>query len=204
MRINPRLAGIELVGGHPALDFVNTVHNWNADPPPDYFENFDDVVDWHGLRGLLGDAEVERFRAAPGEQKQQAFRDALELRAGLHRIFAALAQGARPPAPALEHLGQVLEHTMRWRRLVADGEGRAVRFRWDFGEAPPGALLGPVAWQAVDLLENGPLERVKECPGERCAWLFLDSSKNRSRTWCSMKACGNMAKVRRFRQRAGA
>lgn len=195
---------IEIVGGHPAIDFVNTVHNWNADPPPDYFDGFDDLVEWHRLVGLLDAGQARRFRAAPEREKERAFRAAVALRAELHEIFSALAHGRALPQSALDHLTEVLRRTVRWRRLAADADGQRLRFEWKLGDAPAEGLLGIVAWQAAELLENGPLERVKECPAERCGWLFVDSSKNRSRTWCSMKACGNAAKVRRFRRRAGA
>jgi predicted RNA-binding Zn ribbon-like protein len=37
-------------------------------------------------------------------------------------------------------------------------------------------------------------ERLKICPN--CEWLFIDQSRNRSRTWCDMTVCGNRAKAR--------
>lgn len=204
--MNQGLRAIEIVGGHPSIDFVNSVHNWNAEPPPDYFEGFDDLVEWHRLLDLLGERSAERFLAAPQRDKDKAFRQAIALRGHLHRIFAAVAAGRSLPQSSLDHLTDVLRRTMRWRRLEADGAsgGRRLSCVWDFADAPAEALPGVVAWQAAELLEQGPLDRLKECPSERCGWLFLDSSKNRSRTWCSMKACGNAAKVRRFRKRASA
>jgi len=39
------------------------------------------------------------------------------------------------------------------------------------------------------------------CAADDCAWVFLDTSKNHSRRWCDMKACGNRAKARRFNAR---
>jgi len=41
---------------------------------------------------------------------------------------------------------------------------------------------------------------IRECPGEDCGYLFRDTSRGRRR-WCSMKTCGNRAKVQRFRDR---
>ncbi|HSG18327.1 MAG TPA: CGNR zinc finger domain-containing protein, partial [Anaerolineae bacterium] len=32
-------------------------------------------------------------------------------------------------------------------------------------------------------------------------YLFIDTSRNRSRRWCSMESCGNRAKVRQHRER---
>ncbi|MCE7985865.1 MAG: hypothetical protein DYG89_32200 [Caldilinea sp. CFX5] len=44
---------------------------------------------------------------------------------------------------------------------------------------------------------------MKQCEDERgCGFLFIDTSKNRSRRWCSMESCGNRAKVQRHRRRS--
>jgi hypothetical protein len=72
-------------------------------------------------------------------------------------------------------------------------------FVWEWHEAD-GALELPiwiVAQSASDLLVSSELGRVRECAGERCDWLFLDASRNRSRRWCDMAACGNRAKAQR-------
>jgi predicted RNA-binding Zn ribbon-like protein len=45
------------------------------------------------------------------------------------------------------------------------------------------------------------LLRVRACESDTCQWLFLDTSRNRSRRWCDMKVCGNRSKVRRFYHR---
>jgi predicted RNA-binding Zn ribbon-like protein len=53
--------------------------------------------------------------------------------------------------------------------------------------------------------EQGTWERLKACPRDCCLWAFYDTSKNRSKRWCSMESCGNVEKARafRYRQRAG-
>lgn len=198
-----QLDAIEVVGGHPAVDFVNTVHSWRSDPPPDYLHGFDDLLEWHVRTGLVDRKAAVLFRTASRREKQRAFREALALRAALHELFAAVAADQALPRDALENLDDVIRRTARWRRLAVDAAAAHGRVRavWDFADAPAAAITGPVAWLAADLLENGPLDRLKECPGERCGWLFLDTSRNRSRTWCSMKTCGNTAKVKRFRER---
>ncbi|WP_410577232.1 CGNR zinc finger domain-containing protein [Amycolatopsis sp. lyj-108] len=43
--------------------------------------------------------------------------------------------------------------------------------------------------------------RLKICPADDCLWAFYDESRNRSRTWCSMRACGNREKARAWRAR---
>jgi predicted RNA-binding Zn ribbon-like protein len=56
-------------------------------------------------------------------------------------------------------------------------------------------MLWPITRSAVELLTSDELDRVKQCG--RCDWLFLDKSRNRSRRWCSMDACGNRIKMAR-------
>lgn len=48
---------------------------------------------------------------------------------------------------------------------------------------------------------DGTWPRLKVCPDEICQLAFVDTSKNRSRTWCSMRPCGNRSKTRSYRAR---
>ena len=50
------------------------------------------------------------------------------------------------------------------------------------------------ARSALGLLGSSRTERMKICPN--CEWLFIDFSRNGSRTWCDMAVCGNRAKAR--------
>src|SRR5438067_275486 len=45
---------------------------------------------------------------------------------------------------------------------------------------------------------------VREGGADNCAWLFMDNTRNRSRQWCSMQACGNRDKARRHYRRVRA
>ena len=79
------------------------------------------------------------------------------------------------------------------------------RFAWDW--TPENALdrvLWPVVRDAAELLSGEDLDRVGRCADANCGWLFLDTSRNHSRRWCSMKDCGNRAKARRHYQRTAA
>ncbi|SEL65728.1 CGNR zinc finger domain-containing protein [Nonomuraea pusilla] len=44
-------------------------------------------------------------------------------------------------------------------------------------------------------------ERLKVCAEDGCQWAFIDASRNRSRSWCSMRICGNRTKTRAYRAR---
>jgi hypothetical protein len=62
--------------------------------------------------------------------------------------------------------------------------------------------VGLVAAAAAKVAIEGRLDRVKICPADDCRWAFYDTSRNRSRQWCSMEVCGNRAKARSHRERA--
>ncbi|MGH8826162.1 MAG: CGNR zinc finger domain-containing protein [Jiangellaceae bacterium] len=48
----------------------------------------------------------------------------------------------------------------------------------------------------MQLLTTGPLDRIGRCPG--CGCLFLDTSRNGRRRWCSMSTCGSRTKSARY------
>jgi predicted RNA-binding Zn ribbon-like protein len=63
-----------------------------------------------------------------------------------------------------------------------------------------GCLLVPAVLDALDLVRETP-GRVRECAAERCPVLYLDTSRNRSRRWCSMEICGARAKAAAYYRR---
>ncbi|MGE0545223.1 MAG: CGNR zinc finger domain-containing protein [Dehalococcoidia bacterium] len=57
---------------------------------------------------------------------------------------------------------------------------------------------------AHDAQQDGSWARLGVCRNARCSWVFLDSSRNRSRAWCDMAACGARQKMRAYRARRNA
>jgi|SRR5471030_1207461 len=62
--------------------------------------------------------------------------------------------------------------------------------------------VGLIAAAAAKVAIEQRLDRIKICPADTCRWAFYDSSRNRSRHWCSMEVCGNRAKARAHRERS--
>jgi len=55
---------------------------------------------------------------------------------------------------------------------------------------------------AIERLQTqGAWPRLKACTDDECQWAFYDTTRNHSRTWCSMDVCGNRQKTRRYRAR---
>ncbi|WP_410587087.1 CGNR zinc finger domain-containing protein [Amycolatopsis sp. lyj-23] len=62
-------------------------------------------------------------------------------------------------------------------------------------------VVGAVFVACARLVVRGDWIRLKICPADTCLWAFYDESRNRSRTWCSMRVCGNREKARGWRAR---
>jgi predicted RNA-binding Zn ribbon-like protein len=198
----PNVWDLRLDGGHPALDFVNSVGGPRAadpDPDTDALHGYGDLLEWSQRTGLLDGGAAERLarraRRHPAEARR-AFAAALELRSLVDRIFRAVAEGDRPAEADLADLRDAASRALQRGRLVPQRGG----FNWSWAEASAlEAPLWPLAHAAVELLTDGPLDRLRCC--DQCRWLFLDESRNRSRRWCSMEECGTAVKKRRYIER---
>jgi|SRR5205085_5770413 len=185
----------EFLGGNLALDFANTVHNHGTVDPGDDLKTVADLAEWATQAGLLRDRE--------GSQKGKArdrvrFRRAVALRELLYEVFSRAAHGKRPRREALQALQGLYRNATRHAQFQA--EANRYRLTW-VAIDPMERVSQAIIRSAADLLTSEALTRVRQCSGETCSWLFVDSSRNGMRRWCDMKACGNRAKVRRFRRR---
>jgi predicted RNA-binding Zn ribbon-like protein len=196
-------AEMRLIGGRLCLDFVNTVDGRKHDSVlGDKLEDYSDLVAWSQHSGIVTAAEVARL-IRESKQKPAAantvFHRAIALREALHRILKAAVMETAPPSIDLETVNDELLKARKNERLISTDEG----FRWEWigGEIALDRMLWPIAQSAAEFLSTGDLSRLRECGGEQCGWLFEDTSRNRSRQWCHMQDCGNLAKVRRFRTR---
>jgi len=194
----PRLLGDRL-----CLDFANSIEDPATDRAHDFLRSYPDLVAWGQHVGVVTAARSEILLQAASLRPDDAAATldrALDLRAAIDRLFHAIARGESPFSSDLERVQERYLEALDHAYLTSDG----VRFAWTWSD-PPGALdaiLWPVARSAVELLTQGELRRVKECPlPEGCSWLFYDQSKNASRRWCSMEGCGTLVKMRRYHAR---
>ncbi len=190
---------LRLLGERLCLHFANTIESRIGPEPEDFLRGYPDLVRWGRHVGVVTAAEADRLLAeADGRPADAAaaFERAMVLRDAIYRIFLAVAHGRAPEAGDLEALRRTWLEAMGQSRLVATDGGIA----WAPAEEDAGLdrVIWPVARSAVELLTSEDLGRVKECPGAGdCGWLFLDTSKNGTRRWCSMEGCGSRVKMRR-------
>jgi predicted RNA-binding Zn ribbon-like protein len=198
-----RAGSLKLLGGRLSLDFANTA-DWHAsEEPVEQLTSYADLLAWSVHTGILiadqGQRMLEEARQRP-LQAAAVLERAVALREAIYHIFSAISRGQAPPAADLAVLNAEVPQTLARSRIVPSLEG----FAWDWapGEDALDGMLFPVVRDAVDLLTSEELDRVGKCADGRCGWLFLDTSRNRSRRWCSMEDCGNRAKARRHYERS--
>jgi predicted RNA-binding Zn ribbon-like protein len=75
--------------------------------------------------------------------------------------------------------------------------GATNTFFWGWAGRTIDRPLWAIVRSAADLLVSDDRTQLRECSADDCHWLFLDTTRNRSRQWCSMTSCGNRAKARR-------
>ena len=107
----------------------------------------------------------------------------------------------------MAHHGHVEPGDVRFR---LDGFAERIPMRAAFGAGPATfvpvgagvtAMLGEVLAAMVIAEREGSWHRLKICREDTCQWVFFDRSKNQSKTWCSMRVCGNRNKTRSYRSR---
>jgi predicted RNA-binding Zn ribbon-like protein len=186
----------EFLGGNLALDFTNTLHSHGDPDPGEDLKSVTDLVEWATQAGLLRDTEIHKLGRARADGVR--FQRALALREWLYEIFSRAAKGRKPPPQALRDFQSFYQNAIR----RAEFRPTANHYRLTLPAAthPLERISQEIARSAADLLTSEALTRVRQCSGESCSWLFVDDSRNGMRRWCDMKACGNRAKVYRFRR----
>jgi predicted RNA-binding Zn ribbon-like protein len=206
-----------VVASDVSLEFANTAE-WHAgSDPKERLTSYGKAVEWGRRVGVLSDSQAQSLLAradADPRGQQEALRRIIALREAVYHIFSAVAH-RRPPDPAdLELLNAEFTTALAHLRLVTvpglepgeesqpEQEGsRQFAWIWTGIEDDLTSLLWPVARAASSLLTSEQSNKVRECAGDPCGWVFLDLSRNASRRWCDMADCGNRAKARRYRER---
>ena len=156
------------------------------------------LVDFHELRGWIGSLVCACLAAAPRPYDDPTRVDPTAVGPTLAGpAFADLA----PAGPALAGLNGLARTAPPAPRAVRGEDGTLVREL----AGPPecAALLAAVARDAVELLTD-PAARasLRQCEGDNCPIVYVDTSRGRRRRWCSSEVCGNRERVARHRRRA--
>jgi predicted RNA-binding Zn ribbon-like protein len=179
-----------LVGGHVALDFVNTDVGSEHDRSRDVLRSADEFVAWSVYAQVPG--ATPTMTAIHGDHSDELLDEARSLRTATRSVIEAIVAGCAPEDRALS--------TIQAAYTTAIGDATPVirdrRLSWRRTTNTPKALVAELAVAAITLLRDGPSDRIKACPA--CGFVFIDTTKNHRRRWCSMDDCGKEEKIRRY------
>ncbi|GAA3958573.1 hypothetical protein GCM10022246_10150 [Pedobacter ginsengiterrae] len=188
-------------GGADCLDFINSGYHAERDIVVEKLHSYDDLLILSERLDLLTSQHLHclTLKAATNpEEAKAALIKTLEARKLLYNIFAGLA--ARPQKNTeqliLDQVNALFSDALKYRRLIFENGNLIFSFQPKVDD-----LMAPL-WKfilsAYDLFKTQNLNYIKQC--QRCAWLFLDQTKNHRKKWCNMEPCGNIEKTRRYYQ----
>jgi predicted RNA-binding Zn ribbon-like protein len=134
------------------------------------------------------------------EEPRLAGVDVVRLRAAVSALLQAHV-AKRATTANLIPLNRLLEAHLNLRYTLVAAQGRVGSARISTGPDGLPLLLSQICLAIVDFFASAKATRLKQCANDVCARFFLDESKSGTRTWCSMKTCGNRVKAARYYQR---
>ena len=188
------------VGGQLSLDFINTQVGLNDEV--DFLSGFPDLVAWLQKAGALDSTQAKAALNSWGQRPEakQLLDQARKLRNVLRDMAQRLAAGKSIGQGALDEINRVLAQETGYNQLVRVSGGYEFHFQPARREAVH--LLTPIARSAAELLRASEPLRIRQCGNPVCTLYYYDTSKNRTRRWCSMAVCGNRMKAAAFYQRS--
>jgi predicted RNA-binding Zn ribbon-like protein len=190
---------MRLSGGHPALDFANTVDSRRSRWGPDFLNSFDDLLVIAERTAVADSVALSRLRkkaAADPRRARTAVDEAVALREAAYKLFVAEDTRLAYPPAALKVLEKAAREGRSRERLLHTKSGFAWSLPFDELEDVGRAF----ALASLELLiARNDRREIRECKGDNCGWLFLDHSKGGHRRWCSDASCGNRSRIARFR-----
>ncbi|MEU8385425.1 CGNR zinc finger domain-containing protein [Streptosporangium sp. NPDC048865] len=167
------------------IGFVNT---YDVETETDSIPSPAALTAWLGGRGLIGPGDAAgEADLATAVALREALREALRHN---HDRPGATGDGDHGAALSRPLAGLPLRVALTAGGPVLEPVATGV----------PGGLAA-IAAAVMSARSDGMWPRLKVCTESTCQWAFVDSSKNRSRSWCSMRVCGNRTKTRAYRAR---
>jgi predicted RNA-binding Zn ribbon-like protein len=192
----------DVIAGAVCLDFANTVGGRRGGEAREHVPTYAALVEWGREVGVLAPDDAARLEQQAVRRRDEAgavLARAVALREAIYALFAARLEGRESAAQDLASLNAELGRALHHMVVASTPDG--FTWQWTRDEEALDPMLWRVARSAADLLLSPTLGSVRQCADETCGWLFLDTTRNRSRRWCDMRGCGNRAKVRRHRAR---
>ncbi|MCB9266997.1 MAG: ABATE domain-containing protein [Lewinellaceae bacterium] len=192
---------ISLDGGHPCLDFANTVSARYPERGTEYLNNLEDFGSWLRRVDFLTEEELRPAERELPDAGEEFLEQVIAIREAIYAVFRNLAERNDVSAEALAAFNICLRQAYQQVQLEKSETG----LRRGFRSSPPTLPLSSSPyiplWRLLLLAEELLLQtelwpRIRACPS--CGWLFIDTSKGGRRRWCNMQVCGSQVKAKRW------
>ena len=180
---------VSRLGGDVAVDFFNTV-DWRLDPErqSERLTSYLHVVAWMKSCDLVTESEASTL-AELALHSPEGAADEYDVLIGLRDdTYEALNSGCTPLV-----LQQRLPAARAESQLVRQANGTWAWIQTEVTVRTPGHRL---ARELERLLTSDSVARFHRCQDRDCGWVFIDTSRQHNRRWCSAADCGNRNRVR--------
>jgi predicted RNA-binding Zn ribbon-like protein len=187
-------------GGPLCLDFINTVDVHDGGSYYEDLSSYQDLVLWALNAKVVDRSHAEHLleeRARTPDEAESTHQRAIKLREALYGLISPRIRETGASADDLSIFNAEFAHAMSRAKLTASEKG--LDWDWSTSGDELDYPLWPVIRSAASLLTSEDLDRIGECGSDTCQWLFLDTSKNRSRRYCG-EGCSNRTRIRRHRE----
>ena len=184
--------GFLFLGNHLCLDFVNTRPVLNNEPK-ELLRDWASLIRWFGAAELIDQSEAASFEGtwAQSDEAQKVLEAIWAFRENLRKDLLVWQKSGRLFGKTVRQLNELMSTHPMLSKIKSDHSKPAL-VEW-FPLRRPCDLFAPLASAAANLFSQLNPERVRRC--EHCVLHFHDTSKIGNRRWCSMRLCGNRAKV---------
>lgn len=177
------------IGGHPALDFLNTVGDTDKSRSNNLITSPDALLDWLAASGTEGE---ERKGNAPSQEDVDTLVGFREL---AHCVLSAsLGNTTAEPDDCQKFEAQIKASL---GRAHLDLSTRPAR--WIGTSDDSHYWIDRFVLLVEEFLGSPEAAKLRQCEG--CSWFFLNSGRGQGRRWCNMSTCGNRHKVAAHRKR---
>ncbi len=197
MSKNRSIETMTIDGGCACFNFVNTVHSRVEEDSYDYLNSYDDLIKWMEKVKLLPDGKLKilkRLAAADNKAAEKALVRIKKQRELLYNFFSPVIHDYKPEDSVVKRINKTLAYSLS--ALSFNYSHSELELGWNDSTIDFYEPLKIIYKDVFDIITTIPHNRFKEC--KACGWLFLDKSKNNSRTWCSMQTCGSIEKAKRY------
>ncbi len=186
-------------GNQPALDLANTLI-LNKDGPFELLTGLAVFATWMGEAKQATPDQLERLCHWSEEAKLQFLAELKEYRQAIKSCVASIESSGSAPETFLTVTNRLLKRAEAVIQVEKSSGTRCHRM-WCVNWNDPNSVLGVVGEMGLKLVCDCDPKLIRKCENDKCVLVFLDTTKNHQRRWCSMEECGNRNKATLHRRR---